>query len=80
MFHRFHPGLKISNTVLQFLKVGDLNKEISNVEENPTYTQKSPSNSSAKKQVDITENNGMIQVDGASSSEDENTDRNLTSL
>lgn len=27
MFHRFHPGLKISNTVLQFLKIGDLQQD-----------------------------------------------------
>lgn len=27
MFHRFHPGLKINNTVLQFLKVGELQSQ-----------------------------------------------------
>lgn len=48
MFHRFHPGLKISNTVLQFLKIGDLRKDTQSKEENPVDESRSSSDSLPK--------------------------------
>lgn len=49
MFHRFHPGLKISNTVLQFLKIGDLEQDVQiTADEDPVNGFNSPGDSSAK--------------------------------